>query len=277
MLKNRLIPVVLMRNGVVVQSKGFRRYQRLGNPFTIVERLTDWAADELVYLDISREAVYDLGRDDLNAPNRETVLDILSDIAGKCFMPLTFGGGIRTLEDAVVRIRRGADKITINTQALALPPFVDECARELGSQCVVVSMDVKERETGGWEVHGSGGMLSTGRGPAEWAAEVETRGAGEILLNSIDRDGSGRGYDVALIKAVVDAVKIPVIALGGVGSWEDLAVGLRDARPSAVAAANIFHYTENSVFKAKKQLFDSGLNVRAPLLWTKNAGETNTS
>ena len=266
MLKNRLIPVVLLRNGIVVQSKGFKRYQRLGNPITIVERLSDWAADELIYLDISREPIYDLGRDDLNFPNRGAVLEILKDIARRCFMPLTFGGGIRTLDDVLARIRSGADKVSINTQALNDPGFVSICAKEFGSQCIVVSIDARTDGKGSWEVYKEGGRVPTGRHPGEWAAQVESRGAGEILINSIDRDGSGKGYDIPLIRSVVNAVKIPVIALGGVGEWAHLAQGITEGGASAVAAANIFHYTENSVYKAKKSLYDMGLNVRKPVL-----------
>jgi cyclase len=265
MLKKRLIPIVLLRNGFVVQSKLFKRYQRLGNPTTIVERLSDWAADELIYLDISTDASYDLGRDDLNFVNRHSILEILGDISSKCFMPLTFGGGIRKLEDAEARIRTGADKFTVNSQALIEPDFVDACAREFGCQCVVVSIDAKGCHPS-WEVFRMGGKIGTGRRPGEWAAEVEKRGAGEILINSIDRDGSGHGYDIALIRTVAEAVKIPVIALGGVGTWDHLAAGIIEGGASAVAAANIFHYTENSVYEAKKALFERALNFRQPSL-----------
>jgi cyclase len=265
MLKKRLIPVVLLRNGVVVQSKGFKRYQRLGNPVTIVQRLTDWAADELVYLDISRDQVYDLGRDDLKDENRGTILEILADISKRCFMPLTFGGGIRTLDDAAMRVRAGADKVSINTKPLEDPGFITACAVEFGSQCVVVSIDAKEKDDGSWEVFSHGGRNPTGLTPASWAAEAEARGAGEILINSIDRDGKGEGYDLALINSVVNAVKIPVISVGGVGKWDHFGEALLQTGTNAVAAANIFHYTENSVYKAKKHLFEIGANVRKPL------------
>jgi cyclase len=262
MLKNRLIPVVLLKNGAVVQSKRFSRYQRVGNPFTIVERLSAWAADELIYLDITREGSHDLGRDDLNCPNDRHVLNILKDVAKRCFMPLTFGGGIRTVEDAVDRIGNGADKICINSQALNDPAFIEACSRRLGSQCIVVSIDARNGRDGEWEACIQGGALPSGHSVVEWAMEAERRGAGEILLNSIDRDGSGKGYDIPLIRAVADRVGIPVIAVGGVGEWAHFAEGLREGHASAVAAANIFHYTENSVYAAKRYLYDSGLNVR---------------
>ena len=260
----------MLRNGVVVQSKGFQRYQQLGNPVTIVERLTDWAADELIYLDISREQVYDLGRDDLNAANRGSILEILTDIARRCFMPLTFGGGIRSITDAEIRVRAGADKICINTLPLENPMFITDCALEFGAQCVVVSIDALRKGDGLFEVFSHGGKFATGRTPVEWAMEAESRGAGEILINSIDRDGKGNGYDISLVNSVVNAVKIPVIALGGVGTWEHFSECLCSTNVSAVAAANIFHYSENSVYNAKKFLHDSGANVRKP-----NLGITN--
>ena len=189
-------------------------------------------------------------------------------------MPLTFGGGIRTLDDAAQRVRAGADKISLNTQAVDEPGFIDLCSREFGAQCVVISIDARTTHGDSWEVFTRGGRRATGRLPAEWAAEAEARGAGEILINSIDRDGRGKGYDVALIRSVVDAVRIPVIALGGVGKWEDFEPGLVAAGASAVAAANIFHYTENSVYKAKKHMHDIGLNVRKPALGVVHGKES---
>ena len=262
MLRKRLIPCILLRNGVIVQSKGFKRYQMLGNPTTAVERLSDWASDELIYLDISQDRVYDLRRDDLKSPNRASILEIIEDVAEKCFMPLTFGGGIRTLEHVVVRVQAGADKVAINTQPLAQPEFITEVAREVGSQCVVVSVDVRETGDGSWEVFANGGREATGRDVLEWVAEAEDRGAGEIFLNSIDRDGAGQGYDLELIERVAERVSIPVIACGGVGEWAHFADALERTGVSAVSAANIFHYTENSVRNAKKHLVDAGLNVR---------------
>jgi len=266
MLKPRLIPVVLMKDGYVVQSKGFRRHQRLGNPFTIVQRLSSWASDELIYLDISRGSTYDLGRDDLGDPNLRSVDEIITYVATHCFMPLTFGGRIRTIERASNVVQLGADKVCVNSKPLEDPDFISACARELGAQCSVISIDAKRREAGGWEVFSGCGRKPTGRDPAEWAREAEDRGAGEILINSIDRDGAMTGYDLELVKAVVNAVRIPVIALGGVGSWDDLIAGLDPGGASAVAAGNIFHYTENSVYNAKKHLLERGVGVRAPTL-----------
>jgi cyclase len=262
MLKNRLIPVLLLRNGVIVQSKGFKRYQSLGSPTAAVERLSSWASDELIYIDISPSPVYDLKRDDLNHPKFESIQEIIKLVASKCFMPLTFGGGIRTLEDIYRRLKAGADKVTLNSKALDHPEFIGECAREFGSQCIVISIDAK-RFGDKWVVY-KGGKTPTDVLPTVWAKKVEECGAGEILLNSIDRDGSGSGYDVDLIHEVSASVSIPVIALGGVGAWQHFEEGLK-TKASAVAAANIFHYSENSIYNAKKHLYDNGYNVRRPL------------
>lgn len=177
-----------------------------------------------------------------------------------------FWGGIRTLKDFADRIRKGADKCVINTKPLENPSFIDECAKEFGSQCVVVCIDVRRKKDKSLEVFAEGGRLATGRSPVKWAKEAENRGAGELLIQSIDRDGSDSGYDIPLIKDISTAVSIPVIALGGVGKWEHFVEGIQQGGADAVAAANIFNYSENSVYKAKEYLFNSGLNVRNPTL-----------
>jgi cyclase len=273
-LKKRLIPVVMLRNGSVVQSRGFKRYQIVGNPTTIVERLSTWAADELVYVDISRAPTHAQGRMDLGTRSSTNILSILGDVARRCFMPLSFGGGIRNLQQAEERIRAGADKIIINTQALSSPALITEAAESLGSQAVVISVDARRGEDGAYEVFSAGGREPSGRSPAAWAAECESRGAGEILVNSIDRDGGGQGYDLDLIRSVTSAVSIPVIALGGAGNWEHMATALEQTEASAVAAGNIFHHTEHSVFKAKQHLFERGANVRPPTLHEFDEFET---
>ncbi len=273
-LKARLIPVILLRDGRIVQSKGFQRYQVLGNPTAMVERLADWVADELIYLDLTGSAVHAPGRQDLAAPASTDILQILAEVARVCFMPLTFGGGIRTLSDIEARLRAGADKVTLNTQALATPALITEAAREFGSQAVVVSIDAKACDgpagARAWQCRGGGGRVPAVWTPAGWAREAEQRGAGEILINSIDRDGSGRGYDLDLVRTVVEAVSIPVIACGGVGTWEHLVEGLA-AGASAVAAANIFHYSENSVYRARQHLFERGCPVRPPAFASASA------
>lgn len=265
MKKKRLIPVLLLQNGWLVQSKAFSRYQNLGNPVTAVERLSEWAADELIYLDISKDAAYDMRRDDLGHPNRRSFSEIIADVAKVSFMPLTVGGRIRELRDIEERLARGADKVAVNTKALDEPSFITAAANEFGAQCVVVSIDAK-REGNGYRVYAHGGTVETTWTPEAWAREAESRGAGEILLNSIDRDGAKNGYDLELLWRVLAAVKIPVIALGGVGEWAHFAEALAETAVDAVAAANIFHYTDQSVFAAKKYLFERGLPVRSPEL-----------
>jgi len=263
MQKIRLIPVILFRNGLVVQSKGFKRYQALGNPSTIVWRLSNWHSDELVYLDISREPKYDLRRDDLKHKNIKNIIDILKEISIKCFMPLTFGGRIQNLDDIYQRITSGADKISINSQAIKTPELIEDASKEFGSQCIVISIDAKKIDDCKWKVYIDGGKTPTEYSPAQWAVEAQNRGAGEILLNSIDQDGMGNGYDIELIKSVTQIVNIPVIAMGGVSKWSHFKEGIK-VGASAVAAANIFQYTENSVYNAKKYLYDAGFHIRKP-------------
>jgi cyclase len=260
-LKTRLIPCLLLQNGLLVRSEEFRHHQVIGNPIQQVERFSAWAVDELVYLDITREGAHDLRRDDHKVKGAGDLLDIVEQISRKCFVPLTFGGGIRTLEDVRERIARGADKVAINTQAVDDPAFITEAASAFGSQAVVVSIDALARPEGGWEVMTRWGAHATGLDVVEWAVEAERRGAGEIFLNSVDRDGLANGYDVPLIEAVCAATRIPVIACGGVGRFKHLVAGVQ-AGASAVSAANIFHFTEHSTQRAKKTLADAGVPVR---------------
>jgi cyclase len=266
MKKKRLIPVLLLRNGWLVQSKQFRRYQNLGNPITAVKRLSEWASDELIYIDITQDDSYDMRRDDLAHPNRHTIFEIIEDVSKAALMPITVGGRIRTLRDIEMRLAVGADKVCINTQAIDQPDFVQAAAKEFGSQCIVVSIDVAM--VGKQQLVMRGGCLlePTPHSPKEWAKQVEQLGAGEILLNSIDRDGMKVGYDISLIAEIVDATSIPVIACGGVGEWGHFVDALEQTAVDAVAAANIFHYSDQSVFLAKKYLSDRNLNVRKPEL-----------
>jgi len=265
MKKKRLIPVLLLRNGWLVQSKEFRRYQHIGNPVSSVQRFSEWASDELIYLDISRDRTYDMGRDDTGHPNRASILEIIADVAKVTFMPITVGGGIRTLADIETRLSLGADKISTNTAALTDPTFVEQAAHEFGAQCIVVSIDAK-RMDGRHVVMRDGGREPTPYAADEWTRIVADAGAGEILINSVDRDGARRGYDLELLNAVGRATSVPVIALGGVGEWEHFADALEKTPVDAVAAANIFQYNDQSVFLAKKYLVDRGLNIRPPHL-----------
>jgi cyclase len=263
MKKKRLIPVLLLKSGFLVQSKLFTRHQNLGNPVIAVKRLSEWAADELIYLDISRDDVYDLKRDDLGTPNRSSVMDIIADVSMVAHMPIAVGGKIRSVDDIRLRLSRGADKVCMNTKPIEDPRFITLAAREFGSQCIVVSMDVK-KTADGYKVFKNAGAVDTGLDPISWARQVESLGAGEILLNAIDRDGTRTGYDLDLIASVADSVKIPVIALGGVGEWEHFAEALAKTNVDAIAAANIWHYIDQSVYLAKKYLYDKGYQVRPP-------------
>ena len=255
--------MLLLKNGWLVQSREFKRYQNLGNPTTVVKRLSEWASDELIYLDISKDDLYDIRREDQGYPNRSSFLEIIEDVSKVAFMPITVGGKIRTVEDIEKRLAAGADKICTNTQALRDKNFITQGAKEFGSQCIVVSIDVKIVD-GEYTVMADGGSAKTAYHPVEWAKIAEARGAGEILLNSIDRDGMKTGYDTALLAKVAVAVKIPVIALGGVGDWPHFAEAFDKTRVDAVAAANIFNYMDQSVYLAKKYLYEKGYNVRPP-------------
>jgi imidazole glycerol-phosphate synthase subunit HisF len=263
MKKKRLIPVLLLKNGWLVQSVGFRQFKRLGNPIWAVKRLSEWASDELIYLDISRDDEYDLNRDDLKDPNRHSILEIIEDVSKMTFMPITIGGKIRTLKDIEARLSRGADKISINTQALRVKEFITSGAKEFGSQCIVVSIDAKLID-GKHVVMTNNGQTPTKYSVSEWSKIVETQGAGEILINSIDNDGTKQGYDIPLLQQVTETVNIPVIACGGAGEWTHFAEAFDKTNVDAVAAANVFQHIDQSVYLAKKYLYDNNYNVRSP-------------
>ena len=265
MKKKRIIPVLLLRNGQLVQSKLFKRYQNLGNPSLAVRRLSQWAADEIIYLDISRDDQYDLGREDLGCENRRDLSGILADVAHESFMPVTLGGGVKTLDDFYHRLQVGADKVAINTAAFRTPKLIEEASREFGSQCVVLSVDAT-CVNGIQRVAICGGREVTDTPVMDWLLEAEARGAGEILLNVIERDGVKSGYDLDLLAETSRRVKIPLIALGGAGTWEHLAEALRVTNVDAVAAANLFHHSDQSVFTARQYLHRHGLPVRPPYL-----------
>ncbi len=262
-LKVRLIPCLLLMNGRLVRSERFELHQVIGYPVQEVARFNEWAVDELIYLDISRDDVYDSGRDDHKQKSIGSALGILDVISANCFMPLTFGGRIRNLDDMSARFARGADKITVNTAAIDTPAIIEAGAQRFGNQAIVVSVDVRRHlDSGAYEVFTAAGHRATGLDPVAWSRQAEDLGAGEILLNSIDRDGTGEGYDLDLIAAVSSAVTIPVVALGGVGVYEQLAPAVLEAGASAVAAANIFHFKELSDRQAKRALRRAGVDVR---------------
>lgn len=261
MLKRRLIPCLFLQNGLIVRSQEFQEFKQLGNPLSQLERLNDWNADELIYVDITREGSYDLKRDDLKIQSRNDILAILRDISTRCFMPLSFGGRIRSLEQVDAFIANGADKVVINTGAYLHPALITQVAEKYGSQAMVAAIDVK-KEPGGYGVYIHNGRQRVDTSLEAWAREAVRRGAGEIFLNSIDRDGSANGYDLEVIRAVCALVDVPVIACGGAGAFEDFMKAMEETPASAVAAGNIFNFTENAYRRAKRVLKDAGLNVR---------------
>lgn len=261
MFKKRLIPVLLLKNGLLVRSEGFRIHQIIGNPLFEVKRFNEWNVDELIYLDITKEGDYDLRRNDHKTKNLSSPLQILEAVSRTCFMPLTWGGKIRSVAEMKPLFFLGADKVSINTIAVEQPGIVSKAAKTFGSQAIVVSIDVKTSESGNWEVVTNGGTKRWGLDPVDWAKQVEKLGAGEILIQSVERDGSGEGYDLDLIQKVAAAVCIPVIACSGVGKFEDYAQAIQ-AGASAAAAANIWHFQEMTDRKGKKAMAAAGVSVR---------------
>jgi cyclase len=261
MLKKRIIPVILIRDGRIVQSRLFSRYNILGDPTPAVERISSWSSDELIYLDITNQDDPYSQKTDSNK--------LIKSISNSCSVPLSFGGGIRNIEDAANFLKLGADKVTLNTATIDNPSLISEIALEFGSQCVVISIDVKINDYGDYEVH-KFGRIKTGIHPIDHALKVQELGAGEILLNSVDRDGTGIGFDLGLINSITPKIKIPLIAIGGAGKWEDFLMVLSETDVSAVAAANIFQHSENSVYHCKDFLFRAGLPVRKPPILSSN-------
>ena len=251
MLKHRVLPLVLLTGYNVVKSINFSTYRTLGNPITICRIYESRGVDELVLLDIRA-----------TVERRGPSLDIIRDISGECFMPLTIGGGITDVEQVRKILRAGADKVAVNSAAVENPQLVADIAREFGSQCCVVSIDAKQTGAGQYEVYTRGGKQPTGKSPVDWAREVEALGAGEILLNSIDRDGAMQGYDIELLKSVADVVSIPVVAAGGAGEPKHFSQVFRVAHVSAVAAASIYHFTSYTPLEVKQELASSGIAVR---------------
>jgi len=250
MLTERLIATVVVREGWVVQSFGFRRFLPVGHPEVAVEFLAQWNVDEIVLLDISA-----------TREGRGPDFALVERVARRCFVPLTVGGGIRHLEDVHDLTHAGADKVSVNTSALARPALLEEGASHYGRQCMVVSIDVRG-EGAAARVWSRCGTEATGRSPVEWAQAAERAGAGEVLLTSIDRNGSKRGYDLEVTRAVSQAVGVPVIASGGAGRPEHFDEGLRTGLASAAAAGNYFHFAEHSVMVTKASLLSRGSAVR---------------
>ncbi|MDA8227145.1 MAG: imidazole glycerol phosphate synthase subunit HisF [Desulfitobacterium hafniense] len=251
MLAKRIIPCLDVHEGRVVKGTNFVQLRDAGDPVELATLYDREGADELVFLDISA-----------SAEGRETMIEVVRRTAEEVFIPFTIGGGLRTIEDIRKMLRAGADKVSLNTSAVQNPGLVQEGAYAFGSQCIVVAIDARQVEDGRWEVYIHGGRTPTGKDVLKWAEEVQALGAGEILLTSMDRDGTKAGYDLDLTRAVSRAVSIPVIASGGVGTLEHLADGLSAGEADAVLAASIFHYRQHSIKECKDYLNNKGIPVR---------------
>lgn len=247
----RIIPCLDVNNGRVVKGVNFVNLRDAGDPVEVASIYNKSLADEIVFLDITA-----------SSDNRNIMLDVVSRTAEQVFIPLTVGGGIRSIDDFRKILSAGADKIAVNSGALKRPELINEAAEKFGNQCVVVAIDAKRRDDNGFDVYLNGGRVNTGKDAVEWAVEVEKRGAGEILLTSMDCDGTKAGYDIALTRAISDAVSIPVIASGGAGTMEHFAEALTDGGAEAALAASLFHYKEMEIIDLKKYLAEKNIPVR---------------
>jgi imidazole glycerol-phosphate synthase subunit HisF len=258
MLAKRIIPCLDVTGGRVVKGVNFTQLRDAGDPVEIAARYNDQGADELTFLDITA-----------TSDGRDLILHIIEAVASQVFIPLTVGGGVRTVDDVRRLLNAGADKTSFNSAAIANPQVIEDASAKYGAQCIVVAIDAKRRSDDeakkrgpGWDVYSRGGRKNTGLDAVAWATEMAARGAGEILLTSMDRDGTKSGFDLALTRAVSDAVSVPVIASGGVGNLAHLADGIQTGGADAVLAASIFHYGEYTVLEAKQFMAGRGIPVR---------------
>jgi cyclase len=250
-LAKRIIPCLDVTGGRVVKGVNFVELRDAGDPVEIAARYNEQGADELTFLDITA-----------TSDERDLILHIIEDVASQVFIPLTVGGGVRTVDDVRRLLNAGADKTSFNSAAIANPDVISAASAKYGAQCIVVAIDAKRNDKGGWDVYSHGGRRNTGLDAVQWAVEMARRGAGEILLTSMDRDGTKSGFDLELTRAVADAVPVPVIASGGVGKLEHLADGIQKGGADAVLAASIFHYGEYTVAQAKALMASRGIPVR---------------
>jgi len=251
MISKRIIPCLDVKDGRVVKGVQFLNLKDAGDPVEIAKKYSSDGADEITFLDITA-----------SHENRNTMIDVVRRTASEVFVPLTVGGGVRVLEDVRNLLLAGADKVAINTAAVNNPGFVKDAAEKFGSQCIVVAIDARSDGKGGWKVYTHGGREPTGIDAVEWAGKMENLGAGEILLTSMDKDGTKDGYDLLLTKAVSRKVKIPVIASGGAGNMEHLFEGIKKGEADAVLVASIFHYGEYTIEETKEYLIKKGITLR---------------
>ena len=251
MLKVRVIPCLDVKDGRVVKGVQFLELRDAGDPVEVARRYDEQGADEITFLDITA-----------SSDQRDIILHIVEQVAAQVFIPLTVGGGVRSVDDVRRLLHAGADKVSMNTAAVQNPQLVADASGIVGAQCIVVAIDAKQVSPGRWHVFTHGGRNDTGLDAIEWARKVESLGAGEILLTSMDRDGTKNGFDLKLTRAVAEAVNIPVIASGGVGNLQHLADGVKQGKADAVLAASIFHYGEYTVRQAKQFMREQGIEVR---------------
>ncbi|MCB1939417.1 MAG: imidazole glycerol phosphate synthase subunit HisF [Rhodocyclaceae bacterium] len=251
MLAKRIIPCLDVSAGRVVKGVNFVELRDAGDPVEVARRYDEQGADEITFLDITA-----------SSDDRDIILHVVEQVAEQVFIPLTVGGGVRTVADVRRLLNAGADKVSINTAAVDNPEIVAEASSKVGSQCIVVAIDAKQTAPGKWEVFTHGGRRNTGIDAVEWAQRVAYLGAGELLLTSMDRDGTKNGFDLGLTRAISDAVRIPIIASGGVGTLEHLAAGVTEGRADAVLAASIFHFGQHTVHEAKTFMRARGIEVR---------------
>ena len=251
----RIIPCLDVDNGRVVKGVKFLNIKDAGNPVEVAKRYNDQGADEITFLDITA-----------SSSNRKTILSVVEKVASQVFIPLTVGGGIKSLDDIRSLLNSGADKITINTSAIHNPDLISDASESIGNQCIVVAIDAKRKTSGStnpsWEIYTHGGRNPTGIDAIAWAVEMEKRGAGELLVTSMDKDGTKEGFDLELMKRINENVNIPIIASGGVGNLDDLYDGIAIGKADAVLAASIFHFGNYTIQEAKEYLTNKGINMR---------------
>jgi len=258
-MRKRLIPCIFLKNGLLIRSEEFKTHQIIGNALSEVSRYNDWAVDEIIYIDISTEEKYDLRRDDMKVKDDfKTKYDLVREISKVCFVPLGFGGGIRTIDDIKNILNNGADKVVLNTILFLDDTFLPEAAGIFGNQALVACVDYREDNF----VYHTHGAVNSQIKVLDWCLYLEKRGIGEIILNNINKDGMATGYDIKLIKEVVDKTNVPIVALSGAGDYYDFVDCFEEANPSAVAAGNIFHFKEHSYWHAKKLCLKENIDMR---------------